>query len=169
MKLVQAALTILRGCHIHNTDRMRDTIGSFEDWSEQIRAAVIWVGKQGYLDVDDPGKTIKQTTEEDEETQLLGAVLEHWHGILRNEPVTVGQAVQHFDNAFLSNRKLGKHASAIRPLLEDICGEGDNLNNKKLGQWLKSQEDRIVNDYKLEIASRASGQIHWRVVKVHDK
>jgi hypothetical protein len=71
-ELVAAALTILRAWHVSGETSSATPLGSFEDWSQRIRGALLWLGCA------DPCDTITKVRSSDPEREALVAVIEQW-------------------------------------------------------------------------------------------
>jgi putative DNA primase/helicase len=71
-RLVSAALTILRAWHTAGTRIDRSPLGGFEEWSQRIRAPLLWLG------CDDPCDTTLKVKAQDAQVMQLVAVMACW-------------------------------------------------------------------------------------------
>lgn len=163
-ELMVAVLTILRGYLRHKTENAKDTLGSFEEWSELIRGAVKWIGEEGLLNVGDPLQANQRSAEE---TRRLHDLLNNWYAAFGNYPFTVTALVNATDAFQHDCRTIGDHHRNVRSIIEDISNEPDGINVKRLARWLMRHRDRVVGGKRL-VASKMSNRVHWRVMRVRD-
>ncbi len=78
-----AALTVLRAFHVAGRPRQADPLGSFEDWSDWVRGALIWVGE------DDPVASIEAIRADDPKLSAIQAVIAQWREVLGERRVGV--------------------------------------------------------------------------------
>jgi hypothetical protein len=77
-KYIAACLTICRTYIVAGRPGMLPRLASFEDWSDTVRSALVWLGKA------DPVETMEDIRADDPERELLGEVLRGWakhHGV----------------------------------------------------------------------------------------
>jgi hypothetical protein len=130
--LVAAALTILRAWHCASMRIDCSPLGGFEDWSQRIRAPLLWLG------CDDPCETTLRVKAADPEVERLAAVLRQWR-----DCVGVGIGLTMRD---VSNK--ADLAPDFRNALLEVAaapGTGTVLSMKRLGLWLRKVEGRIVD------------------------
>lgn len=151
-QMIRAALTILSASlqsgHQHNGGRL----ASFEEWSDFIRNAVIWVGKKGWLDVTDPVESIMGNYAMDSETQHLGSLLECWWMTFGVQGGTVGAAL-----------KSAEKDEILRDCLLEVAAKNDRLNARILGNWIAKQEGRIIEGRYFERCGQSNRAQVWRV------
>jgi hypothetical protein len=137
-ELVVAALTVLRAWHLARAAGAHvdiDPLGGFEEWSQRVREALIWLGEA------DPNDTIDKTRGNDPATEALIAVLLQWNQHLgASASYTVQELINHAVNtpsfyAALLNVAVGRTANTI--------------SNGRLGRWLKRVEGKICNGLRL--------------------
>jgi len=75
-KYIAAALTICRAYFVAGRPNKAKRLASFEGWSDTVRSALIWVGKE------DPVKSMENARAEDPERVELSYMLEAWAGII---------------------------------------------------------------------------------------
>jgi hypothetical protein len=163
--LVRSALVILKGFVTSGFKPGVTRLGSFEVWSDFIRGAVLWVGVNGWLDVGDPVDSISAGFEQDDETRLLGAILESWSKVFGRAAGTCAEFVKAtygFSDNGNSNADPGG-----QNVLEEICGERDGkVNTKRLGQWIDQKRGRIVGGRCFESPGKRSNVCMWKSVSI---
>jgi hypothetical protein len=152
-ELVTNALTLLKGA-MQSGYSLPDSTGSFKQWNDTARKTVCWMRDEGFLQCDDPIKSIDEAFENDPETAKLRAFLAAWTDAL----IGVASVADVVNLA-----RDGCHQELFDACFE-IAGEGrDIINTRRLGRWIERQRGRIIDGLHFEIASRASGQIQWTV------
>ena len=147
-ELVTAGLTALRAFVVAGRPGLRELepFGRFEDWSNLVRGALVGLGEadpcktRAYIAVDDP--------ERSDLGQLLAAVVDNIEG-------------------WWTAKQLVEVEASDGILAEAIEQVGSAYNPRKLGNYLRTKEGRIVNGLKLESCDDKSQKIKkYRVVKV---
>src|SRR5262245_42059932 len=77
---------------------------------------------------------------------LLGNMLQGWHGAFDSIPRTVADAVQ-----------LAENNEELRTALEPIGEDRGRLNSRRIGNFLSRHEGRIERSYRLEQAGTRRG------------
>jgi hypothetical protein len=153
IELVTAILIILRAWHV-SPDRMAGLTpyGSFEAWSYRIREPLIW------LDETDPCNAIEKIRENDPHRDQLALVIEQWRLHLKIDQTytlqtVIGRAIvdQDFHGALLA--------------VATSRGSSVTVSNDRLGRWMKRNEGRIVNGYRLIKHGICAGYPLWKLVK----
>lgn len=75
-KYIAAALTVCRAYFVAGRPDKAPKLASFEGWSDAVRSALIWLGKQ------DPVKSMELARQEDPELVELAEMLEAWSDVL---------------------------------------------------------------------------------------
>jgi hypothetical protein len=75
-KYIAAALTICRAYFVAGRPDKAPRLASFEGWSDTVRSALIWLGKE------DPVKSMENAREEDPERVELSEMLEAWGTVI---------------------------------------------------------------------------------------
>lgn len=142
--LLAAALTILRAFLRREGEAPElSAFGSFEAWSDLIRAAVCWAGGP------DPCATRAELrAQADPERELLSQLFTAWHDRYGDEGATVNEA-------------LGE------PALADALPDGPNgqkATARSLGGFLKRHRGRVIQGLRLEIIGKdRKGFAQWAV------
>lgn len=151
-KIVAAALTILRAFILAGKPRSGlKPLNRFEDWSDLIRGALVWLGEA------DPVETMDGLARSDDETQGLLAIL---HGVYAQ----FGAA------EFTAAQVVANPQTELREVLDLVCraSSGDRLDPRRLGRFFQTNERRIVDGLRLELTNCAKGTNRYRVAVVGD-
>lgn len=156
LDLRQAALTVLRAACIRPDKPKRSALGSFEAWNAFVRDAVMWVGEQGWLDIDDPVVTMTKGSDENPQRQQQGAFLRAWYNEFQDSERTVKQLIQYIDLNLTDDDPFVEAVQSI----EDIRGQ---LTVKSLGYWIRSSKlkGRIIDGLVLRGKAGTYGQKYW--------
>ena len=143
-RYLSAALTILRAYRLaKGTPPKPKTLNSFRDWSDLVRAALIWIG------CPDPVETMQSTRDSDPVLAQLGETLHAWHAAFDTASRSVAEVVKVLD-ATRPDPDTGRatpdflHAD-LREVLHRHFGERGAVNTRKLGNWLTQNKGRLVN------------------------
>ena len=126
-----------------------DQLGSFGDWSDVVRSALIW------LDCADPVDSMETARREDPTTNILRDVLTEWAdtmGVGEQHRVTIRE----FMNRARENDQMTREprwpelATAIRNAAPALPGR----ENSKFGQWVGLHQDRILDNLALRQSKR---------------
>jgi hypothetical protein len=157
--LVAAALTILRAYHVAGCPHQVAPLGSFADWSNLVRSALMWLGCA------DPCDTMEKVRKADPQMALIKHVMAQWGKAFGRKAVTTGDlaakaeevAGQSSGSATIKNPKYPE----LRDALLAVAGEGARINGRKLGRWLSGQQGRVVNGHKFVSTGTRGGQLLW--------
>jgi hypothetical protein len=154
-KLVQAGLTVLRAYHVANRPKQNiPTFGRFEEWSDWIRSALLWVG------LADPCESRKRVEDADPIRANLKALLANWYACIQ-KPATLKELVKAAQN---------QGNEAFYDTLLELAGEKGELSQRKLGQKLKALQGRIEEGLRLEQAGKTRENILlWHIRPVLQK
>jgi hypothetical protein len=134
-ELVAAGLTVLRAWQVAGEDSSATPLGGFEQWSQRVRDALLWLGCA------DPCDTILKVRSGDPEREALVTVIEQWRAHL-----TVGSTYTVKD---IIERAINVPAFYTALLNVAEIGAGGTVSNKRMGWWLKRVEGKIVNGMRL--------------------
>lgn len=150
-RLVAAAMTILRAYHVAGRPRRNvPAWGGFEGWSRLVREPLVWLGKA------DPCETRKDVVADDPDREEAVAIFTAWHQAFQNESVTVKEALERAQ----TDSKLHDALSAIAKSRHD-----DKLDAKRIGNWLRKWQDRIIDDLRLTRNGESHRAALWRVIE----
>jgi hypothetical protein len=142
-KYIAAALTICRAYIAAGRPYLKPKLASFEGWSDTVRSALVWLGK------DDPVDSMELVRDEDPDKGRLAAMLEAWANTIGLGPnsATLLKDVIEMANATRptgisaatpSHPELNAAVRAVVPLREP-----PTVMN--LGYWLRNNKLKIVN------------------------
>jgi len=159
-ELVAAAITILAGyCAEGRPSQNLKPLGRFEQWSNEIRSAVVWAGFA------DPCNTREQVIASDPERDATLALYSEWHRVLGDKPVTLRNLAQSAEGT-----PKAEGDADLKAVLLDVAADAehrDQISQRRLGAWCRSRIGRVVGDFKLEQGADArSGFKTWRVACV---
>jgi hypothetical protein len=146
-RLVAAALTVLKAGLISDELIKLPPFGSFERWSQRIRAPLLWLGQA------DPCDTTIQVQAEDPKLLSLAAVMTQWREHL-------GTGIEHTVQQII-NRALNAHDFHVALLNVAVARSGNVISNDRLGRWLKRVEGRINNGLMLKCMGKLDGYPVW--------
>jgi hypothetical protein len=150
-KLVAAALTVLRAWHVAGETIELPPVGSFEQWSQRIRAPLLWLGQA------DPFDTTLNVQTDDPLLVSLATVVAQWR---QNIGIRVNRTVQQVINCAINVNDF--HVA----LLNVAQGRsGSMVSNERLGRWLKKNEARVVTGLMFKCRGRLDGYPTWSLVQ----
>jgi primase-polymerase (primpol)-like protein len=162
-RLVVAALTVLRAYLINpERDLVRRSLvrfGSFEGWSDVVRAAVFWTtGK-------DPLKTQEGLKESSPESHAREALITGWFELPDSDK---GLTTRHALDLVMSNPKL---YATLRDALMDMSRNRELPGTRIVAKRLSSLRGRIIKTADGKLRVEAGYDAHsklqtWRVVNV---
>ena len=156
--LIGAALTILRAYVLAGSPKQDiPSYGSFENWSDLVRSALVWLGAA------DPCLTRERVEDDDPIAGNLSAVLSLWYEAFKEEQLTTAQVISYCQEPIYLDLK-----NALLDVAQSNRA-GDNIDSRRLGNWIKRNLKRVEAGYKFE---RSDGHTHggvmlWRVVKIN--
>ncbi len=130
------------------------TIGSFTEWSNYVRSALVWLGCA------DPAKSMERAREEDPELEELGEFIAAWreeHG--SDKRLTVHELIP----------KCAPQGSPWSESLLRIAAnpDGRTISSRRLGIWLAHHNRRIVDGWRIVSRGKAQGGVcRWQIEAV---
>jgi hypothetical protein len=161
-RLVSAALTLLRAFHVAGrpTPQGVKRIGSFEQWSDVIRCALMWT------DETDPaaGRHAVQA-ESHPELEALLTFMEAWRTCFEDHPQSLHEAIRTIANSASHDDAAPDKWHELRSALIglDAYSNGKDLNALRIGNTLRQHSGRIFNGYRLDKSSRDKRGTLWKV------
>jgi hypothetical protein len=156
-KLVCAALTILRAFFVSKVGRQAPPLGSFEQWSDTVRSALLWLGEP------DPCDVMKRARETDPKLQELREVLHSWYSVLRDEAVRTQDVIREASRQSMPGEFLN---ADLREAALAVAGAGGAINGRRLGRYLGASADRIVDGLRIVHRGLRGGSAVWAVEEV---
>ena len=151
-----AGLAILRAFHVAGRPNQGlPGWGGFEEWSEWIRGAIVWLG------LPDPSYGRRKIEDLDPVRSRLGALYDVWGALLGTRPVTVSDVVK-------ASQEAGNEAlQAV--LAESFSDRQGKISNRALGNFLSNNEKRIEQGLRVERAGTRQGAVLWKVVPMEGR
>ena len=138
---IAACLTIVRAYHLAGMPDRCAPLASFEDWSDMVRSALVWLGEH------DPIITMEKARVNDPSRVAFAGLVHAWSqeiGTGRNYEMTAAELIKMAEEG-----QQGIHrCPQLRETLHDIIPE-KRLNSKSLGRWLAKHENKVSNGLKL--------------------
>src|SRR5690606_16736377 len=160
-RYVAAALTVLRAYHAAGRPEQPDPVGSFEEWSGWVRAALLWLGEA------DPVETMEQARELDPRHAALQAVVTQWKEAIGGERVTVREII---GRATASQTGDWGRPEFLRPefreALLSVAGKDGAIERVRLGHWLAANAGRVAGGARIVKDGLLSGHMTWRLVSM---
>ncbi|MER8815634.1 hypothetical protein NKJ87_06355 [Mesorhizobium sp. M0027] len=168
-KYIAAALTVVRAYFVAGMPDRLPKLGSFEEWSDLIRSALVWLGKA------DPCATIEAARDNDpERSNFVSVMIALRDDVGFEKPLSTGELIGEaigsasglFDGTVkLEAMRLAK--PALRAALMVIAGDRGSISNLRLGHWLARHHGRIIDGCRLEGANdKIANQKRWKIVQV---
>jgi putative DNA primase/helicase len=159
---VAACLTICRAYQVAGRPGRRDQIGSFNEWSDCVRSALVWLGEADTVD------TMDDAVGEDPYVIAHQALLAEWHSVFGTRPVMLRDVAAKCDEVSgLRNEGTGAlrfdHAdlrAAVQATNPEAHRRGIDVN--VFGQRMKQFRDRWV-DGMCFVNRRSNGETTWSV------
>ncbi len=160
--LVAAALTALRAYIVAGKPRQSiATFGSFEQWSDLVRSALVWLGEA------DPnqGRARLETTDPIG-TKLSGLMLA-WYATFKTAPATIRELVSRaHEKAWIDGRETRAHPALHDTLSEHFSDPRGDISTRSIGEFLKRHARRIEHGARFEPAEKYGTRQKWRVAVV---
>jgi hypothetical protein len=145
-KYIAAALTVCRAYVVAGRPFQVPPLGSYEGWSNTVRSALKWLGKQ------DPVDSIETTRKEDPELIRRQNMLKAWAvaiGVGFDSRCTMSKAIHTARQTSSPGKpqfpELRDAMAAVAPRKGDNIDPDDPIDNDALGKWLRSNNGKIVD------------------------
>ncbi len=148
-EFVAAALLILRWrLRVHAERLELRPFGSYEGWSQLIRAALVELGES------DPVDALDRNEETDPETTDLRILMVAWEATFGSRSVTAPEAV-----------RVAGSAPVLRDALELVAASrAGKADNRSLGTYLRQVQRRPLGGRRFEKAGQRQHWALWRLV-----
>lgn len=126
--------------------------GGFEHWDRMVRRPLLWLG------LPDPLTASEGLRELDPDIEGMRQLLGAWAGVFGEQPTTAAEVTAKGMN--------GEHTNPeLYDALQLVCAE--KPNPRRLGYWLRTHRDRIVDGMQLKQGARDEHAkvSRWRVTK----
>jgi putative DNA primase/helicase len=136
---------MLRAYHNAGLPNRPSPLGSFEQWSDWVRGAIIWL---------DPCDTMERIRHNDPSRSLLRTVLMRWGAnAVAAIPVSASQLIKAASGDFSVS-------------LREIAPDGQGISAVRLGKWLGRFKDRWIDGMRIVEAGERSGSKLWRLERL---
>jgi hypothetical protein len=154
-RYVAAVLTVLRAFHVAGRPVKPSPPGSFEKWSNLIRAALLWMRAA------DPVLSIEEVKKSDPRRNELTSVIDQWRTVISSESVTVAQIIKRATETRMNFESSEFMHPDFREALLAVAAQGGAINSKRLGHWLNAHKDRIVSGFFFQQMGTRQGAAVW--------
>jgi hypothetical protein len=158
-RYLAAALTILRAFHVAGRPEQVAPLGSFRDWSDWVRGALIWLGEA------DPVSTMEEARASDPKLEALNNILEQWREVIGvGTELTVRELIERATEH--STGEWGKpiyRNPDFRAALLVVANDKGAVNSFRLGKWLGAHRDRVVSELVIEAGPQEKGLAKWKL------
>ncbi|MBW8617098.1 MAG: PriCT-2 domain-containing protein [Hyphomicrobiales bacterium] len=156
-KLVAACLTIFRGFIQAGRPQKAPILGSFPDWSKNIRSLVVWLG------LPDPCISMDKVRDNDPVFQRNEALLFELDAAFGAEPFTTLQLLQKAEEREKQGESWTIKNAELHAVLAEFSGGKKDLNKISIGKALKRVVDRMIGEMVLRQVSKNGGKSSWQV------
>lgn len=145
---VAAVLTIVRAYRAAGNPDLPNPIGSYTEWSNNVRAPLIWLGEA------DPVSSMETARDEDPELLNIREVFGHWTDHLGESSLyTTNSIVQ----IACEQDPLGQFVRPeFRDVLLRIAGDRGAVSTRSFGKWLSRIAGRVVDGRRLRVKNDSS-------------
>jgi hypothetical protein len=158
-KYLVAALTVLRAYHVAGRPTPPPPLGSFADWSNWVRGALIWLGEA------DPVASMETIRGADPKLEALSSVMTQWDAALGSRRVAVRDVIASATEQRTLTGSIYPKQEFIRPDFREalliIAGENGVVNSRRLGNWLATQESRVIAGKRFARQGVLTGSLTW--------
>ena len=155
-----AALTVLRAFHVAGRPKQQEPLGSFTSWSRWVRDALVWLGQA------DPVDTLNTVRANDPKLDAIIAVLTQWWDVLGPARVSGQDIIEGAIRVRPSNSHYSKpemENPAFREALLQVAGDAGVVNSRRLSKWIASNENRIVEGFRIARKGMLRGFMTWEL------
>lgn len=156
-KLVAACLTIFRGFIQAGRPQKAPILGSFPDWSKNIRSLVVWLG------LPDPCISMDKVRDNDPVFQRNEALLFELDAAFGAEPFTTLQLLQKAEEREKQGESWTIKNAELHAVLAEFSGGKKDLNTISIGKAFKRVVDRMIGGMVLRQVSKNGGKSSWQV------
>lgn len=162
-RYIAAALTILRAYHVVGRPKQAEPLGSFEEWSNWVRGALLWLGQA------DPIETMEDARCNDPQLETLTAVLTQWAEVIGSQRISSREIIERATAqrtpaaSFAPIGRLEFVSPDFREALLGVAGDGGVVNGRRLSKWISVHEGRIARGMKIVSCGMLRGFMTWRL------
>ena len=144
---VAAILVIVRAYIVAGMPGRLPRLASFEDWSDMVRSPLVWLG------MPDPVKTMEAAREDDPELGMLRDLLVQWDAAIGKSDTKTCKQLADIAGSPEKNEHgetVGKKFPDLFDAVLAVSGARKDIDNRRLGIYLKSIEGRIANGLRVK-------------------
>lgn len=158
--LVVAVLTALRAYIVAGKPRQSvATFGSFEQWSDLVRSALVWLGEA------DPNRGRARLETTDPIGTKLRGLMMAWYPTFKTAPATSNEAVNRaHEKAWIEGKETRAHPALHEVLSEHFSDRRGEISSRFLGEFLKRNARRIELGARFEATGTTQNRTTWRIV-----
>ncbi|MEZ0170762.1 hypothetical protein [Microvirga sp. TS319] len=138
VRLVTAALTILRAFVAHRAPKIVPALGSFEGWSNLVRSALMWLGKA------DPLGNTEKVRENDPERERTASILSALPAGKDWTAAEIGKKIQQRPGLDAEDAEVREH-EALAEALGEFMERNGQFNAVRFGHFLRKHMGRIID------------------------
>jgi putative DNA primase/helicase len=145
-RYIAAALTVVQGWLASGTNESPAPVNGFESWSRFVRDPLVWLGEA------DPVATMQAAREGDPRLQASIATLAAMVGLFglgKDKARTMAQMIEATKLSFASIMAPEPKCKALEEALLAVAGVGKEIDQTKVGTWLRQTKGRIVGGLRL--------------------
>lgn len=158
-EIVAAILKICRAFIQAGAPQIAPILGSFPEWSKQVRSLIMWLG------LPDPCETMDQVRENDPILQRNRALLYELDAVFYDTPFTTAQLIEKAEEQTKGEGdKWVFKNTELHSILSEFSGGKPQLNKNSIGKAIKNLKGRIIDGMSLTIENRTGGKNTWKVV-----
>ena len=155
-RYVSLALMVIRAWIVAGRPmRSCRSIASFNDWSDLVRQALLWLGQP------DPAESIFTAMAVDPNRETLERLLNACWNVFGKTPMMVRDIV---DAA--SRHSADPNCVELYEVISDIADDRGQISRTRLGWWIKRNDGRIVNDLRFVKAPTTRSAVQWQIESV---
>jgi putative DNA primase/helicase len=154
IEIVNACLTILKA-FIRSEEKPKcEPLGSYEEWSNLVRGALLWLGCA------DPVKVMMRTREADPTRASIDQLMQVWHRYFGYRGVTAAEVIRKADSVRQTEPELW---DAVENVAQGSSGK---VSAKSLGRFISQHKDRIVaKRFFSRVKTNRVGTIVWKLAR----
>jgi hypothetical protein len=164
-KYIAAVLTICKAYIVAGRPNKPPRLASFEDWSDTVRGALLWLGKADCV------LSMESTRADDPERSELNNMLEAWVSAVGvGTSTTLSKIVNVASELQFGEPRYPDLAAALSAAAFTITNKrGQEIDGEILGKWLRGFKGRVVDGKRFENKSNPKGGSKWWVEIVGDR
>lgn len=167
-KYVSAALTICKAYVAAGRPGKAKALGSFEQWSDTVRSALMWLGKA------DPVASMEIARDEDPKLVEHRALLLEWAAVIgrgRGQRITLSSLIEEAtspgsDGGYSEFDFKWPDLNAAVMRVASVYNRPPDLT--RLGNWMRMHKNRVLEGLRFVQEPNTKGQSKWWVEKVSD-